>query len=247
MRRGKGNIRAQKRRYRKRQKYTHCYFKQDDNHSGGLLHECKFCHKYYCSNHTLPENHECFGLKKYKNMVKDVGFAGIYRQPSIEKSEHKRYGLKSQIERHHEQHRKIDLHKLKRLFRGRMLILILGIVAFVFSYIASYYSSVELFGWINTILWLVFAFYLYSGAFHYTNSLDMSNDLAMWVSRIIGGVIAFFGLYFGFALLVANSLFMGGTNALSVGIAIIFLGLGLLGIFMLFRTKRRYPHLYVNR
>lgn len=28
--------------------------------------KCKFCGELYCSNHRLPENHECLGLKSYK-------------------------------------------------------------------------------------------------------------------------------------------------------------------------------------
>ncbi|RLG14585.1 MAG: hypothetical protein DRN71_02925 [Candidatus Nanohalarchaeota archaeon] len=27
---------------------------------------CKFCGNDYCSDHRLPENHECIGLEKYK-------------------------------------------------------------------------------------------------------------------------------------------------------------------------------------
>jgi hypothetical protein len=28
--------------------------------------KCKFCGDQFCSDHRLPENHECIGLKKFK-------------------------------------------------------------------------------------------------------------------------------------------------------------------------------------
>lgn len=36
-----------------------------------LPFECKFCGKYFCTEHRLPENHACVGLEKYKEEVKE--------------------------------------------------------------------------------------------------------------------------------------------------------------------------------
>lgn len=33
----------------------------------GLAHKCKYCGKIHCSEHLLPENHNCSGLDKAKN------------------------------------------------------------------------------------------------------------------------------------------------------------------------------------
>ncbi len=31
-----------------------------------MAFKCKFCGSFFCSEHRLPENHECIGLKLYK-------------------------------------------------------------------------------------------------------------------------------------------------------------------------------------
>lgn len=31
-----------------------------------LPFKCKFCGKYFCPEHRLPENHDCEGLKEFK-------------------------------------------------------------------------------------------------------------------------------------------------------------------------------------
>ena len=31
-----------------------------------LPFKCKFCGKYFCAEHRLPENHDCEGLKEFK-------------------------------------------------------------------------------------------------------------------------------------------------------------------------------------
>lgn len=39
---------------------------------GGILaHNCKYCGKVHCSDHLLPESHECKGLEKHKRMIQD--------------------------------------------------------------------------------------------------------------------------------------------------------------------------------
>lgn len=79
----------------------------------------------------------------------------------------------------------------------------------------------------------------------------MSNDLLLWISRIVGVVIGFIGLFMGgtyyFVALLQDSTIFLNSSPLNMGVSIIFFGLGFLGGFMVFRTKRRYPHLYINR
>lgn len=248
MRRGKGNIRAQKMRSKHRRKFKKCYYRNDNRHAYGLLHECKFCHKFYCTNHLLPENHECSGLKKLKSTVRSAGFNAIYKRPSYVDSTKREHYEPVNVKTGKIKHIwKPNTHKVKRLFRGKLRVLTFGIIAFICSFVAFNFKDVEIFGWINTIAWLIFAFYLYRNVFHYVNSLDMANDLSMWISRIIGGIIAFFGLFISFFSYGFSTVMTGGSDPLSTGLSIVFFGLGLLGCFMLFRTKRRYPHLYVNR
>lgn len=35
--------------------------------SNELPYRCKFCGGTFCSDHRLPENHECIGLESYKD------------------------------------------------------------------------------------------------------------------------------------------------------------------------------------
>lgn len=36
--------------------------------SDELPYKCKFCGDTFCSEHRLPENHECIGLESYKDV-----------------------------------------------------------------------------------------------------------------------------------------------------------------------------------
>lgn len=36
--------------------------------SDELPYKCKFCGETFCSEHRLPENHECIGLESYKGV-----------------------------------------------------------------------------------------------------------------------------------------------------------------------------------
>jgi len=122
------------------------------------------------------------------------------------------------------------------------------IISFIIAVIISILSinfDFGFLGFLNFVGWVVFSFYLYKRAFIFVNSLDLANDLYLWLLRGLGVVIAGVGLYFGLLILLAGSIF--GLDAFSVGTSIIFLGLAALGIFMVFRSKRRYPHLFINR
>ena len=35
------------------------------------LHKCKYCGYFYCSQHTLPESHGCFGLERYNQRKRE--------------------------------------------------------------------------------------------------------------------------------------------------------------------------------
>jgi len=39
--------------------------------SNELPYKCKFCGGTFCSDHRLPENHECLGLEKFKDVKHD--------------------------------------------------------------------------------------------------------------------------------------------------------------------------------
>jgi len=118
------------------------------------------------------------------------------------------------------------------------------VIALAISALAFYTKS-NLLKWISALSWIFADYFIYRKAFQATNKLDLSNDLAFFGIRILGGIISFVGLFFGILFLVAG-LVIGG-DPLSVGFGIIMLGLAVLGAFIAFRTQRRYPHLYINR
>ena len=37
-----------------------------------MIGECKFCKKYFCSSHRLPELHECTRFDEYKQKMKKL-------------------------------------------------------------------------------------------------------------------------------------------------------------------------------
>ncbi len=98
---------------------------------------------------------------------------------------------------------------------------------------------------LNIVSWSIFSVYLYKGIFGWVNLLDMSNDLLLWILRTIGAIFCLVGLLVGWTMFFAGLIF--NVDPIGTGLGIIFLGLGFLGVFMLFRSRRRYPHLYLNR
>jgi hypothetical protein len=118
------------------------------------------------------------------------------------------------------------------------------IIAIVIA-VTAFYSQDGLLKTANIIGWFAFSFFLYKNVFVKVNAIDMASDLNLIVFRIVGGIIAFVGLYFGLYTLFFA--IIGNMDPLTVGVSIIVSGFGALGLFMGFRTKRRYAHLYVNR
>lgn len=145
---------------------------------------------------------------------------------------------------------KLKMAQQKRIFKDWKTILILVIVSVTIAYIAFQFNS-KILKFLNITLWCALSFYLYKDIFGLINLLDMSNDLLLWISRIVGVVIGFIGLFMGgtyyFVALLQDSTIFLNSSPLNMGVSIIFFGLGFLGIFMVFRSKRRYPHLYINR
>lgn len=130
------------------------------------------------------------------------------------------------------------------IFKDWPVILILA-AASVGTSIVAFHMQYGYLKFLNVVAWTVLAIYLFKDIFGLVNLLDMSNDLYLWLLRIAGAIVAPVGLFFGgtffFAAMVANA------DPFTTGVSILFTGLGCLGLFMMFRTRRRYGHLYVNR
>ena len=134
--------------------------------------------------------------------------------------------------------------KHNKFFKDWKLILVFFIVSIVLTFIAFTYQNVYL-KYLNIFSWIILTFYLYKDIFGLVNLLDMSNDFLLWILRIIGIIIGSVGLSFGgimfFTGLIKNA------DPLTMGLSTVFFGLGFLGVFMVFRSRRRYAHIYVNK
>ncbi|MFU1782602.1 AN1-type zinc finger domain-containing protein [Haloarcula japonica] len=61
--------------------------------SDQLLHDCNYCKKAYCPEHTLPEKHKCVGLKQHDTDTETIpdnaqnvsGTANNIKKPDIER------------------------------------------------------------------------------------------------------------------------------------------------------------------
>ncbi|NYZ78937.1 hypothetical protein H0N99_02210 [Candidatus Micrarchaeota archaeon] len=47
--------------------------------SDELPYKCKFCGGTFCSDHRLPENHECLGLEKFKDAKHEEFRGGVVK------------------------------------------------------------------------------------------------------------------------------------------------------------------------
>ena len=98
---------------------------------------------------------------------------------------------------------------------------------------------------LNALVWIVVDYYLYRDVFKHVNSIDISDDLKFWGVRIVGLIVAVIGFSFGFIYYAAAG--MSHYDPAYTAIAVLAFGLCALGVFMLFRTNRRFAHIYVNR
>lgn len=128
-------------------------------------------------------------------------------------------------------------------FRGWKVILLLVAVSIVIAYFTHQLENDTL-GVLNVISWSALAFYLYKDVFKWVNHLDMSNDLTFWLSRIVALILCFIGITVGGVFISVGSAI---NSPINTGLGILFFGMAFLGAFMLFRTKRRYPHIYINQ
>jgi hypothetical protein len=131
-----------------------------------------------------------------------------------------------------------------KFFKDWKLILFFSMISIIITVIASLFQH-GLFKFLNVISWCILSYYFYKDIFLLINKLDLSNDFTLWILKIASGIVAVIGLLFG------GIMFMGSivTNAepVSMDLGIILLSAGFLGMFMIFRTKRRSKHLYVNK
>jgi hypothetical protein len=90
--------------------------------SDELPYKCKFCGGIFCSDHRLPENHDCIGLERYKD-VKHVEF-----KKDVVKAA-KEYETKAKVYAG----RKLELRQL--LLYAVILIIVLFLVYYIWNFL----------------------------------------------------------------------------------------------------------------
>ncbi len=196
-----------------------------------LPHKCKFCRLIHCDNHLLPEGHNCSGLKpakhfRFKRNIKSYSETDA----SYNKSRRDNYDKHKQI--NYKIKFKFPRLKINRTFQA----LILAILTYI---LAVNFTNYSIFLWIEAGAWLYFSFFLYKRVFKWANEVRMSDDLAFFGLRILGGVVLVIGVYVGLFVLLKSALIEGSVTYY-IPIYSLLLGLIVLGTFIGFRTNRRH-------
>jgi len=89
--------------------------------SNELPYKCKFCGGTFCSDHRLPENHECIGLESYKDVKHEE-----FKEDVVKAA--KEYDARAKVYAQ----RGLDARKIA------LYIVILIIIAFIIYYIAKF-------------------------------------------------------------------------------------------------------------
>ena len=238
---------------RRRGKHSHRKQKLSFNNSGcafcganleGLPHTCKFCGDTHCSDHLLPENHNCRGLSHPKTFAESPRFSSWGSQHKSSRNSHFNKGHHSAGYRndyhdshHHSRKRdwslpRIRLPRISRFFKAL-------IVAILFAYLAYMMPQYSILLWVEAAAWIYFSFVLYRKAFHWANRINLGNDLAFFGLRLLGGAIVLVGFYIGFFSLLATALTPNSASQ-AIPIFMLLAGAMILGLFIAFRTNRRH-------
>ncbi len=60
-------------RVNKEKKHHVCQLRGCKNKLTGLTYKCPYCHKEFCEEHRLPENHKCKNPRKPKELKRGYG------------------------------------------------------------------------------------------------------------------------------------------------------------------------------
>lgn len=203
----------------------------------GLPHRCKFCGESHCPEHLLPENHNCNGLKPTKSFADNIN-----TKPSLD------YSYNSSSNNYHKRNWNYHKHKNKPNFNLHMprfklprinnffMALILVVVSY---FLATNFLENNLFLWLETAACFYLTFIILKPVFKWANRISMADDLSFFGLRILGGIVVFVGIYFGFSVLLA-SVFVRDSAPITIPLICLVLGLIFLGAFIAFRTNRRH-------
>jgi len=240
----KSHHRFHRKNYSHRKEYTTlCDYCHRD--CEGLPHTCKFCGKTHCPKHVVPESHKCQGLKPVRYFGENIRREN-YKRPLETQETHTyqpnitRYNPHSHEREHTPNHRGRTNFKMPKIKLPRINKFFVALVVAVISYfLATKFIENNYFLWIEVGACGYLAFLIYKPAFKWANRVSMADDLSFFGLRILGAVVVFVGLYFGFAVLFA-SIFVRNSAPVIIPIVCLLGGLIILGGFIAFRTNRRH-------
>lgn len=189
-----------------------------------LSHKCKYCGEIHCSEHLLPEVHNCQGLSIPENWnLKNNNYKGseIKQEDNFVR-------------------RKRSIWNILKVKFIRMSIFSKSLIFAILTYLLATYFSTNIFFILLEIgAWIFFSIILYWKVFKWINGINMGNDLSFFCLRILGGGIVLIGFCYGVSILY-TSIFYNNTSLINIPILTLLVGLIILGFFIAFRTGRRY-------
>jgi len=180
-----------------------------------LPFQCKRCGNYYCSEHRLPESHDCIiasvskrGMENWKK--EQQKFTKTYdrdkKYPSKTYSSH--HKKKSKSYKTHDRRRRFKKYTLWQTFKYRLrrLGIPLGflysiVLIIIFYFLYQVYSNGVL-AIIFYILEIVIIFYIMFAILKKLDRISIHNDLRLFGLRLLGGIIGAIGIYLFFLFMI---------------------------------------------
>lgn len=150
-----------------------------------MPYKCKFCGNYYCSEHRLPENHNCSGLDRYQEKRKEEKKEEITYEPFIKGKDVKSSkDLNSSIDQ--------GFKSIGNLLTRNLTYVILGLmlIGFILQNIIGYKTAVEIFGLLPLKTWgqpwrLITSMFLHGSLWHLFGNGMTLYFLGTYLEKII--------------------------------------------------------------
>ncbi len=163
-----------------------------------LPYKCKYCGWTYCSEHRLPENHECPGLEKFKTQVRESG--RIMYQPEPEKKKKYNIGLPGSLQMGRSPYA-VPISRNYSLYLIMLCVFTFFLQLIFWPYFNNYFMFIPQLALVRPWTFLTYMFLHGSGGHLFFNMLVLF-FFGPTLERKIGS-FRFLNVYFGAGLLSA--------------------------------------------
>ncbi len=158
----------------------------------GLPHACKYCGKVHCSNHLLPENHDCEGLKEYSSKNAErwkQNFSEVVSSKNKKHEEIINYSSKKHHRKREQKRRVKPSEKIKYFFSDKFYHLKKWLLKrdhweYNFDKRKKYLSKIILILSLSIL-----------GLFFFYSRADQFNQISLWIFNL-GGILILTSLFF---------------------------------------------------